>query len=127
LKNPSIKCLMKNKTISRRSFFGSSAILAGMGLVLPGNLMADNSKTSTNASINKKNSNLRYKIGICDWMILKRQKIGAFEKTSEIGADGVELDMGGLGDRPTFDNKILDPVFRKKLRDELKKYNIDSI
>ena len=116
---------MKNKTISRRSFFGSSAILAGMGLVLPGNLMADNSKTSTNASINKKNSNLRYKIGICDWMILKRQKIGAFEKTSEIGADGVELDMGGLGDRPTFDNKILDPVFRKKLRDELKKYNIE--
>jgi sugar phosphate isomerase/epimerase/dienelactone hydrolase len=55
-----------------------------------------------------------YKIAVCDWMILKRQKLGAFERAREIGADGLELDMGGLGDRPTFDNKLLNPVQRKK-------------
>ncbi len=55
-----------------------------------------------------------FKIAVCDWMILKRQKVGAFERAREIGADGLELDMGGLGNRPTFDNKLLDPVQRKK-------------
>ena len=54
----------------------------------------------------------RFPVGVCDWMILKRQKLGAFGRTAEIGADGVEVDMGGLGDRPTFDNKLLDPATR---------------
>ena len=49
----------------------------------------------------------RYKIAVVDLMILKRQKLGAFQLTKEIGADGVEVDMGGLGNRPTFDNKLL--------------------
>jgi hypothetical protein len=30
-------------------------------------------------------------------MILKRQKLGAFKLAAEIGADSVEVDMGGLG------------------------------
>ncbi len=54
----------------------------------------------------------RYRVGVCDWMILKRQKLGAFQLAKEIGADGVEVDMGGLGDRPTFDSKLGDPVVR---------------
>ncbi|HMQ63786.1 MAG TPA: sugar phosphate isomerase/epimerase family protein [Flavilitoribacter sp.] len=58
-----------------------------------------------------------YKIAVCDWMILKRQKPGAFDRTKEIGADGLELDMGGLGDRPTFDNQLLNPVHRKEFLD----------
>ena len=41
-------------------------------------------------------SNQRYKIAVCDWMILKRQKLGAFQLTKDIGADGVEVDMGSL-------------------------------
>lgn len=53
-----------------------------------------------------------FPVGVCDWMILKRQKLGAFKRASEIGADGVEVDMGGLGDRPTFDNKLADQVVR---------------
>jgi sugar phosphate isomerase/epimerase len=53
-----------------------------------------------------------YRIAVCDWMILKRQKLGAFERAAEIGADGVEVDMGGLGNRDTFDNRLLDPVAR---------------
>ncbi|MBN1131962.1 MAG: TIM barrel protein [Bacteroidales bacterium] len=58
-----------------------------------------------------------YKISVCDWMILKRQKPGAFERAHQIGADGVEVDMGSLGDRPTFDNKLLDPVTRRDFLD----------
>lgn len=54
----------------------------------------------------------RYPVGVCDWMILKRQKLGAFKLAAEIGADGVEVDMGSLGDRPTFDNTLADAAVR---------------
>jgi hypothetical protein len=39
----------------------------------------------------------RYKVGLIDLMLLKRQKLGAITLTQQIGADGLELDMGGLG------------------------------
>lgn len=55
-----------------------------------------------------------YKIAVCDWMILKRQKLGSFALAKEIKADGIELDMGGLGARPTFDSKLGDPAERQK-------------
>src|SRR5262245_24447607 len=53
-----------------------------------------------------------YRIAVCDWMILKRQKLGAFQLAKDIGADGVEVDMGGLGDRETFDNQLARPEVR---------------
>ena len=49
-----------------------------------------------------------YKVGVCDWMILKRQKLGEFDLARQLGSDGVEMDMGGLGKREMFDNKIRD-------------------
>jgi len=58
-------------------------------------------------------------------MILKRQKPGSFKLAAEIGADGVEVDMGGLGNRDTFDNKLLDPVFGNDFLNEAEKYNIE--
>lgn len=51
----------------------------------------------------------RYYVGVCDWMVLKRQKLGQFALARELGADGVELDMGGLGQRELFDNKLRQP------------------
>ena len=48
----------------------------------------------------------RYKIAVCDWMILKRQKLGAFQLAKDIGADGVEVDMGSLGQRETFASSL---------------------
>ena len=39
----------------------------------------------------------RYQIGVCDWMVLKRQKLGEFKLAKELGCDGIEMDMGGLG------------------------------
>jgi L-ribulose-5-phosphate 3-epimerase len=60
----------------------------------------------------------RYRVGVCDWMILKRQKLGAFQLTKDVGADGVEVDMGGLGDRPTFDSKLGDPAVKQQFLDK---------
>ena len=51
----------------------------------------------------------RYNIGVCDWMVLKRQKLGEFKLAHELGCDGLEMDMGGLGRRDSFDNKMRDP------------------
>lgn len=81
-------------------------------------------------SIKKKNtvnlsSEERYKIAVCDWMILKRQKIGAFELAREIGADGLELDMGSLGQRDTFDNKLRQPHFQQLFKEKANAFNIE--
>lgn len=67
----------------------------------------------------------KYKIGVCDWMILKRQKLGEFKKAADIGADGVLFDMGGLGQRPTFDNKMFDPIERSKFQAAQKEFNME--
>lgn len=67
----------------------------------------------------------RYKVAVVDLMILKRQKLGAFQLTKDIGADGVELDMGGLGNRDTFDNKLADPAIRKEFMDTAKALNLE--
>ncbi len=50
-------------------------------------------------------------------MILKRQKLGAFKWTKDIGADGVEVDMGSLGKRDTFDSQLADPAIRQQFLD----------
>lgn len=66
----------------------------------------------------------RYKIAVCDWMILKRQKLGAFELTRTIGADGLELDMGGLGKRDSFDNKLREPHFQQLFKEKAAEYDV---
>lgn len=66
----------------------------------------------------------RYKVAVCDWMILKRQKLGSFELASQLKADGIELDMGGLGNRETFDSKLANPVDIKNFKDKSKEFNV---
>lgn len=58
----------------------------------------------------------RYQIGVCDWMVLKRQKLGEFKLARELGCDGLEMDMGGLGKRDSFDNKIRQPEMARMFR-----------
>lgn len=58
----------------------------------------------------------RYRVAACDWMMLKRQKLGEFKLASEINADGVEMDMGGLGNRVLFDNQLRDASQAEKFR-----------
>jgi sugar phosphate isomerase/epimerase len=81
---------------------------------------------ATGSSATVKNvSNERYKVAVIDLMILKRQKLGAFQLTKEIGADGVEVDMGGLGNRPTFDNQLLIDSVREKFLAKAKELNLE--
>jgi len=83
------------------------------------------SATFSNAVLaQSSNKKQRYNVAVCDWMILKRQKLGAFELASELKADGIELDMGGLGNRETFDSKLADPVEVKKFKDKSKEFNV---
>jgi sugar phosphate isomerase/epimerase len=67
----------------------------------------------------------RYKIGLIDLMLLKRQKLGAIALTKEIGADGVEVDMGGLGTRPTFDNQLLNDSTRQQFLNKAKELHVE--
>ena len=55
-----------------------------------------------------------YQVAACDWMMLKRQKLGEFQLAKDIGADGVEMDMGPLGQREQFDNKLREPEFQQR-------------
>lgn len=52
----------------------------------------------------------RYQVAACDWMMLKRQKLGEFQLARDIGAAGVEMDMGPLGNRVLFENRFRDPA-----------------
>ncbi|TDH27484.1 sugar phosphate isomerase/epimerase [Segetibacter sp. 3557_3] len=70
-------------------------------------------------------SKQRYKVAVVDLMILKRQKLGAFQLTKEIGADGVEVDMGGLGNRPTFDNQLLNDTIRQQFISKAKSLDLE--
>lgn len=58
----------------------------------------------------------QYRVAACDWMMLKRQKIGEFQLAKDIRADGIEVDMGPLGKRILFDNKLREPHFQQLFR-----------
>lgn len=66
----------------------------------------------------------QYQIAACDWMMLKRQKLGEFKLAHEIGADGVEMDMGALGKRVLFDNQLRDSVQAEKFLDAAREYHV---
>ncbi len=69
-------------------------------------------------------STQRYKVAVADIMILKRQKLGALALTQEIGANGVEIDLGGLGNRVTFDNKLAIDSVRLQFLSKAKELNL---
>jgi sugar phosphate isomerase/epimerase len=100
---------MHRLTYNRRLFISKLTLLTG-GLLIPHAL-----RSMPNA----------YKIAVIDLMILKRQKLSAFQLTKEIGADGLEVDMGGLGNRETFDNQLADPAIRQQFLDKAKELNLE--
>jgi sugar phosphate isomerase/epimerase len=103
---------MPHPTLSRRDFLGAGSLLLA-SLLLP------------QASFAAKPKKLTYKIAVVDLMILKRQKLGALQLTKDIGADGVEIDMGGLGQRETFDNQLAKPEIRQQFIDKAKELNLE--
>jgi sugar phosphate isomerase/epimerase len=102
-----------NDVLSRRTVI-SAAVAASVTSLIGRARAADESS-----------SKKRYRIAGCDWIMLKRQKLGAIPLAKEVGLDGVEVDMGGLGDRPTFDNKLTDPVVRKQFLDSVHVNNVE--
>jgi sugar phosphate isomerase/epimerase len=107
---------MKNLSkINRRAFLRSALIASGA--------FAPAIRGLADATIRPQVS--RYKIAVCDWMILKRQKLGAFQLTKDIGADGVEVDMGSLGERETFDNQLEQPDVRQQFLDKARELNLE--
>ncbi len=103
---------MNHNVLSRRDFLGASSLLLA-SLLLP------------QAGFASKPKKLTYKIAVVDLMILKRQKLGALQLTKDIGADGVEIDMGGLGQRETFDNQLAKPEIRQQFIDKAKELNLE--
>jgi len=67
----------------------------------------------------------RYQVAVADLMILKRQKLGAFQLANDLGADGVEVDMGGLGNRETFDNQLTNATTRQQFLDKAKELGLE--
>ena len=65
-----------------------------------------------------------FKVAVIDLMILKRQKISAIPLAKELNADGLEIDMGGLGNRETFDNKLSNDSIRQEYIAKAKELNI---
>ncbi|KAA9339522.1 sugar phosphate isomerase/epimerase [Hymenobacter busanensis] len=104
---------MPSATLSRRAFLSTTLLAAGT-LLLPRPLGAFG-----------KPKKLTYKIAVVDLMILKRQKLGALQLTKDIGADGVEVDMGGLGNRDTFDSQLSKPEIRQQFLDKAKELNLE--
>ena len=45
--------------------------------------------------------------------------------TKDIGADGVEVDMGSLGERETFDNQLAKPDVRQQFLDKARELNLE--
>jgi sugar phosphate isomerase/epimerase len=67
----------------------------------------------------------KYKVGLIDLMLLRRQKLGAIPLTKQIGADGLEIDLGGLGNRVSFENALLIDSVREKFLQTAKDNNIE--
>jgi L-ribulose-5-phosphate 3-epimerase len=119
--------MMGHGTMSRREWLaaaGAGSAAAMLGL-LPGVGRSVLGDEVISAPAPAGFTDQRYKIGACDWMMLQRQRIRAFDVARDSGLDGVEVDMGGLGDRPTFDNKLADPEVRQQFLDKSREYGIE--
>jgi sugar phosphate isomerase/epimerase len=100
----------------------SLTALSTLGLLLAQASVAQTKAVEEGTSV----ASQRYKIAVCDWMILKRQKLGAFQLTKDIGSDGVEVDMGSLGERETFDSPITsDPQVRQQFLDKARELGLE--
>jgi sugar phosphate isomerase/epimerase len=110
------KLIMKLKPI-----LGGALALMLAGLLPPQISVAAETNAVKSSAVNQ-----RYKIAVCDWMILKRQKLGAFQLTKDIGADGVEVDMGSLGTNETFQSVITtNAVLCQQFLDKARELNLE--
>ena len=110
---------VQSSALTRRRFVGQFATAATLAWLAPGMRAPAAELAAIPATAAQ-----RYRISVCDWMLLKRQKLGAFALAHEIGANGVEVDMGGLGDRPTFDNALGDAGVRRQFLEKARELGL---
>jgi len=108
---------MKEEHINRKNFIRNTALLTGSALLAANAAWAGVFAQTAPGQ--------RYKVAVVDLMILKRQKLGAFQLTKDIGANGLEVDMGGLGQRETFDSQLATPEIRQQFLDKAKELNLE--
>ena len=108
--------------VSRRQFMtlAGAALMAGIAPVRGPAAMVATTAPSTQPF-----SRQRYKIAASDWMLLKRQKLGALPLAKECGLDGVEVDMGSLGDRPDMKNELRKPEVRQQYLETSQKLGVE--
>ncbi|HEX5555310.1 MAG TPA: TIM barrel protein [Chitinophagaceae bacterium] len=111
-----------HKAGGRRHFLATAAV-AAVGIITARTLRASE-RFAYHQHPSNRTPEHRYLIGVCDWMMLKRQKLGAFPLAKAIGVNGVEVDMGGLGNRKTFDDKLVDPAVRQAFLDKAASVNL---
>lgn len=104
---PPLDSTRADRLLPRRGFLRIVGLAVATGAVVRGGTV----DTPTSAVP-------RYRVAVCDWMILKRQKLGGIALARELGCDGLEIDMGSLGTRETFDNKLADPAQRQVFIDD---------
>src|SRR5688500_2087923 len=111
--------------ISRRQWMQNTAAATAAAVALVSGsqfLHADGVPAVTTTS---SSADHRYNIAASDWMMLKRQTPGALTRASECGLDGVEVDMGPLGKRPDFENKLREDDFRTKYLEQAKSLGLE--
>jgi L-ribulose-5-phosphate 3-epimerase len=94
--------------ITRREFINATVATLAIS-ALPRSIFAESPTTAPAAF-----STQRYKVAACDWMMLKRQKLGAFQLAKDCGLDGLEVDMGSLSKNPTFASELANPEVREQ-------------
>lgn len=109
-----------NQPLSRRNLLSASAAALAASL-LPHRLLGQ----SVSSLATRPVANHRFKIAASDWMLLKRQKISAIPLAHDCGLDGIELDMGPLGDRPEFKNELKNPGFRADYLADCRHFGIE--
>src|SRR5438045_1047704 len=78
--------------ITRRTMLRGAGAAAGLWLISrPEHLLA---QPATAPATQPQFSTARYKVAVCDWMLNKRQKLGAISWAKRCGMDGVEVVMG---------------------------------
>ena len=121
---------MNNKLnqVSRRSVIMGS-LMAGAPMLIGWAAHADgvpatvSTTAPTTGPAAKKQQ--RYKIAVVDWMLLKRQKPRAISLAKECGMDGVEVDMGGLGNALALKNNLKEEIKRAEYFTEMQKSDIE--
>jgi L-ribulose-5-phosphate 3-epimerase len=117
--------MVASHAISRRRWIiGAGAAAAASLLLYPESGHTTTAAAVAQTSPTSKPSDHRYKIAASDWMMLKRQTPGALTRAKECELDGVEVDMGPLGKRPDFQNKLREADFRAAYLEQAKKLGL---